>query len=698
MPLVAIQPQAGTVKDASEYSVSSYVDSEKIRFRSVQGAGAQPQTIGGWELKCTDTILGKVRGAHQWRDNQSNSYLAVGSHRKLMVERSENLWDITPVEAPVSLPSNPVSVVNTETTATITTSASHYMTVGTFVYATGLTAVGGVTIGGGSGTFSSGPLTVTNGSTLLRVALSNHGLHNGDFVTISGVSGAQNGIPASEINVRHSIYVSTASEFLIEVETPATSSGSSLGGAPTYATHKQAEVLTVPTATTFTVACTAANATASGGGASGEIIIELAAGLENTTAQAGFGTGGFGLGVYGSGGDQLTSYDARIWLLENYGEDLVAVPRGGSLYRWPLNRSQRAAINTATDCPTEINFMTVTPEQYLMLGGCNDGTGFDGLLIIWAAQAQGFTTGDWTAKATNTSRSLRLGAGSHILSMIPSSFVTVVMTDSSMHQLRFLKDTVFIYSQDLVANVGIMAPNAWAKDSQTGGLMFLSANWQFYTFLNGQLQAVPCPVRDFIKDAVVTGSQQSKIFGTGISQYGEGWFFYPASDLEVNKYVIYSFQTQTWATGTFDRTYALDGATFIYPIMFDYTYGAKNSQIWLHEKGNSAQGDAFESWIEASPVDLAVEGEGEVTMDVSGIVPDFQSLSAGGDLYLLTKDKPNSTELVNGPFAIGPTTERIDVRVSGRQLGWKFVRNGAPNTWRLGKMRFDINATGGRRD
>jgi hypothetical protein len=212
------------------------------------------------------------------------------------------------------------------------------------------------------------------------------------------------------------------------------------------------------------------------------------------------------------------------------------------------------------------------------------------------------------------------------------------------------------------------------------------------------LQAVPCPVRDFIRDAVVTGTQQSKIVGTGISQYGEGWFFYPASNLEVNKYVIYSFQTQTWATGTFNRTYALDGATFIYPIMFDYTDGSENAQIWLHEKGNSAQGDAFESWIEASPVDLNVEGEGEVTMDVSGIVPDFQSLSAGGELYLLTKDKPNSTEVVNGPFAIGPTTERVDVRVTGRQLGWKFVRNGAPNTWRLGKMRFDINASGGRRD
>jgi hypothetical protein len=139
MPLVAIQPQAGTVKDASEYSVSSYVDSEKIRFRSVQGAGAQPQTIGGWELKCTDTVLGKVRGAHQWRDNQSNSYLAIGSHRKLMVERGDNVWDITPCEAPASLPNNPVSVTNNQTSTTITTTGSHYLTIGTFVYITGLT-------------------------------------------------------------------------------------------------------------------------------------------------------------------------------------------------------------------------------------------------------------------------------------------------------------------------------------------------------------------------------------------------------------------------------------------------------------------------------------------------------------------------------------------------------------------------------
>lgn len=697
MPLVAVQPQAGTVKDASEYSIGAYVDSDKIRYRSVQGAGAQPQVIGGWELKFTDTMLGRVRGAHQWRDNEGNAYLAIGSHRKLMVERSENLWDITPVEAPAPMPTDPVSVVNTETKATITTSASHYMTVGTFVYITGLTAVGGVTIGGGSGTFASGPLAVTIGSTIIRVTLANHGLSNGDFVTISGVSGAQNGIPDTEINIRHSIYVSSTSEFLIEVETPATSSGSGLGGSPNYVTHTQAEVLTVPSATTFTVACPAANATASGGGVNGEIIIELAAGLQNTTSQAGYGTGGYGLGVYGSGGEQLTSYDARIWLLENYGEDLVAVPRGGSLYRWRLNRSQRCVVNAATDCPTQINYMAVTPEQFLVLGGCDAGSGFDGLLVIWAAQAQGFATGDWTAAATNTSRSLRLGAGSNIISIVPSSFVTVVFTDASMHQLRYLQDTVFIYSQDLVADVGIIAPRAFAKDSQTGGLVFLSSNWQFYKFQNQTLQAIPCAVRDFMRDEVVTGSQQAKIAGVGISQFNEAWFFYPASGLECNKYIIFSIQENVFATGTFDRTFGITGEN--YPIMFSWSENNNYAETYLHEKGDSAQGDPFEAFIEAAPVDLnSGGGEGEVMMDVSGIVPDFQSLSAGGDLTLITKDKPNSTPVNNGPFVIGPTTERVDVRVTGRQLGWKFSRNGAPNTWRLGKMRFDIEATAGRRE
>ena len=72
--------------------------------------------------------------------------------------------------------------------------------------------------------------------------------------------------------------------------------------------------------------------------------------------------------------------------------------------------------------------MAVTPEQFLVLGGCDAGSGFDGLLVIWAAQAQGFSTGDWTAAATNTSRSLRLGAGSNIISIVPSSFVTVSYT------------------------------------------------------------------------------------------------------------------------------------------------------------------------------------------------------------------------------------------------------------------------------
>ncbi len=697
MPLVAVQPQAGTVKDASEYSVGSYIDSDKIRYRSVQGAGAQPQVIGGWELKFTDTMLGKVRGAHQWRDNSGNEYLAIGSHRKLMVERSENLWDITPTEPITSLPSNPVTVVNTEESATITTSSPHNLTVGSFVYLTGLTATGGVTVGGGTGTFATNPLTTTNGSTIVRITLSSHGLQTGDFVVISGVSGAQNGIPDSQLNAQHSVYVSSTSEFLIEVTTSANASGDVGGGAINYVLFLQSEVLTVLNTTSFTIACDPASSSATGGGASGEIIIELPAGLESSTAQAGYGTGTYGMGVFGAGGEQLTSYDARIWLLENYGEDLVAVPRGGSLYRWQLNRSQRCVVNPATDAPTQINYMTVTPEQFLVLGGCDTGSGFDGLLVIWASQAQGFATGDWTTSATNTSRSLRLGAGSNIVSIVPSSFVTVVFTDASMHQLRYLQDTVFIYSQDLVADVGIIAPRAFAKDSQTGGLVFLSSNWQFYKFQNQSLQAIPCSVRDFMRDEVVTGSQQAKICGVGISQFNEAWFFYPASGLECNKYIIFSIQENVFATGTFNRTYGITGEA--YPILFSWSEDSNYAEAYLHEKGNSAQGDAFTAFVEASPVDLNVGGgEGEVMMDVSGVVPDFQSLSAGGDLTLITRDKPNSTAVNNGPFTIGPSTERVDVRVQGRQLGWKFSRTGAPNTWRLGKMRFDINATAGRRE
>jgi hypothetical protein len=75
--------------------------------------------------------------------------------------------------------------------------------------------------------------TTTNGSTTVIVNDPGYGSSNGDFVTISGVGGAVNGIPAAALNQEFRITYIDASTYSITVSSPATSSGTT--GAATFA-------------------------------------------------------------------------------------------------------------------------------------------------------------------------------------------------------------------------------------------------------------------------------------------------------------------------------------------------------------------------------------------------------------------------------------------------------------------------------
>ena len=130
-----------------------------------------------------------------------------------------------------------------------------------------------------------------NGTTTVTVTDTAHGGVTGDFVTFSGATGTY----AATYNAEFQIAVIDADSYTIS---------------------------TAPTVI-------AAGAT---GGSSVVAAYQINVGPAYAVPLVGWGAGTWGAGVWGTGGTSLSSI--RLWSQNNFGEDLVFGPRGGSIYYW----------------------------------------------------------------------------------------------------------------------------------------------------------------------------------------------------------------------------------------------------------------------------------------------------------------------------------------------------------------------------
>lgn len=118
MPLATLKFAPGIVKDDTSYSSEGrWIDSDKIRFWN-----GKPEKIKGWQKLTQTQFGGSCRGLVQWRDNNENALLAVGTHTHLYIYKGGVLYDVTPVEDSGNL-SNAFAVTNGSATVTVTDSA-----------------------------------------------------------------------------------------------------------------------------------------------------------------------------------------------------------------------------------------------------------------------------------------------------------------------------------------------------------------------------------------------------------------------------------------------------------------------------------------------------------------------------------------------------------------------------------------------
>tara|TARA_R110002020_G_scaffold233515_3_gene445335 strand:- start:621 stop:2456 length:1836 start_codon:yes stop_codon:yes gene_type:complete len=516
-------------------------------------------------------------------------------------------------------------------------------------------------------TTSAGDVTfsASNGDATITVADTAHGAVKGDFVTFSDAATLGGLITASVLNQEYEIAtIVNANSYTIEAK------------------DTNGDTVT-------------ANASDSGNGGSSVVgAYQINIGLNDYVSGFGFGSGYFGESSWGGGTAGFAS-QLRLWTIDNFGEDMIANPRGGGLFLWDkTNGTSTRAVNFSTlsgasDVPTIASQIIVseTDRHILALGANTIGTSTqDPMLVRWCNQEDAAV---WTPKTTNTAGSIRLSAGSKIIGASRTREEIIVFTDIALYAIQFIGPP-FTFGVNLVTqSVSMVSPQA--AINANNAIYFMDED-NFYIY-EGAVQALPCTVRAYVFDDF-NYSQVYKVFAAKNAKFNEvTWFYCSSSSTEIDRYVTYNYLDKVWHIGTMDRTAWIDiGAASIAPL----STGTDN-YLYNQETGSNADGSALTAYIESADFDA---GDGNQFMFINRIIPDVSFYGTSTDptvtYSIKTRNYPLGTLVTATTASVGSSTGVSNVRARARQMRVRVESTDEDNLWRLGDTRFDIRQDGRR--
>jgi hypothetical protein len=469
--------------------------------------------------------------------------------------------------------------------------------------------------------------------------------------------------------------------------------------------NQEFEVTSVVNTSAYTVTHTStASGSTAGGGGSGNAEYQINPGPSFSTSAYGWGTDGYGLGGWGEPSTvSNVTLEARQWSLDNFGEDLIATQLNGGTYRWDTSSgtSTRAAI--VANAPTASRLSLVsTPDRHLVLLGTENTIGTPGsqddLLIRFSDQEN---INEYQPTAENTAGSLRIADGSRIVAAERSRGQILLWTDTSLHSLQYIGPPFTFGLRQLGQNCGIIGQHGGID---LNGISYWMSQDSFYLF-DGSVKKLPCTVEQFVFNNINQTASENAFAGHN-GEFNEIiWFYARTGSDQINAVVVYNYLEGTWWTGTLARTSWIDREIYDNPIGTQYlanttannetilglTAGA--TQIYLHEQGNDADGEAMDAYLKSGAVQI---GQGDDFSFVSKLIPDIQNQSGTLNLDFEFLRYPNDANAVTKSTSFTSGTEKVDLRGRGRQFTANIVSNTTGTAWRLGTMRFDIQPDGRR--
>ena len=545
-----------------------------------------------------------------------------------------------------------------------------------------------------STTFSGGaadPFTTALGSTTVTVSHTGHGADDGSYVTFINSSDV-NGVPAAELNKEHRLTYVDANSYTITVDTAATSAGS--GGGSTIVGEYQ-----------------------------------INPGQPVFSYTSGWSSGTWSAGSWGQTGFSDLAEQLRLWIHDNYGEDVITNLYQGDIYyldkdgqetyktNTPYTSSSeityrmRSIFDIATAAgasntayiPTKVTYSMISQQaRHVICFGANNqnGTGsFDPLLVRWSSSED---YQDWRPLSTNSAGDFRLEQGSQIISAIKTRQEILIFTNTAVYAMQYV-GLPYVFSFTLLAShISLMSPNSVAV---ANNIVFWMGRDKFYVF-DGQVRALPSTLRSYVYDNINVEQEFQVISGTN-EEYNEVWWFYPTgTNTQINNYVVFNYLENIWYYGTLSRSAWLDSGLRQYPIAFDYNRRALNHEVGVDDaSGTSSQ--AIGSFIESADFDI---GDGDQFSFVWRMIPDLtitgsEVVNPDVTLTLTPRDYTggsytSETGKSVQASALSPQelyTNQIDIRVRGRQLKLRIDGSDLVGTkWQLGTPRIDIKPDGRR--
>ena len=508
-------------------------------------------------------------------------------------------------------------------------------------------------------TTNAATFAATNGSTTVTVTDSGHEAIVGDFVTFSGAATLGGNITATVLNIEY-------------------------------------EVVTVPTANTYTITTSVAANSSDSGNGGGSVVAkyQINVGIDTVVPGTGWGAGTWGRGTWGSAATTVAGGGSiRIFSQDNFGEDLIFNIRDGSIYYWDkTNGLSTRAVELSTldtNAPTIARAVLVSDrDRHVIAFGCNPlGSSTQDKLLIRFSSQENAT--DWLATATNTAGDLVVGSGSQIISVTETRREVLVLTDNSAHSLQFIGPPFTFGLTQISTGITVLGPNAAVA---AGDAVFWMGDGRFYLY-DGTVKPLPCTVRDTVFDNF-NFTQAEQVYAGLNSEFGEVFWFYPSADSSFNdKYVIYNYDEQVWYFGSLARSAWLDRGINQFPI------AAEGGFLFNHEEGADDDGSALSAFIESSPVDI---GDGENFAFVRRLIPDISFLDSGvgatktAKFTLKAEDFPGTGYTKSFETDVTGTATLNHVRLRGRAVGVRVETDGLGVTWRLGSTRIDIKQDGRR--
>lgn len=532
------------------------------------------------------------------------------------------------------------------------------------------------------------PFTATTGSATIQVSDPSHGCVTGDFVTFSGAAGLGGNITAAVLNQEYQITVIDAATYSFQAKSPTT----------------WLPVL--------------ANASDTGNGGTPQAFYQINVGLDVYVTGNGWGAGPWSRGTWGSGSSTGTSIgqQLRLWSNDNFGEDLVIAPRGGSIYYWDASTGLSARAQLLNTVSTSLGYqgqfvpnqtnqiIASSVQRFVIAFGANgydpldSNTPFDPLLVRWSDQENAY---DWVPTPINQSGEQRLTNGSYIVTAKNTRQEILIWTDAAIYSMQYLGPPYVWGITMLQDNISIMSPNSAIT---VNNVTYWMGTDKFFMY-SGRVETLPCSVRQFVFQNL-NKNQAWQCFAGSNEQYSEIWWFYPSTNSNVvDSYVVYNYLDRVWYYGTMGRTAWLDSGIRQYPMGADY-----NNRILYHEVGvDDVSGETpapITAYIQSSDFDI---GDGHNFGFVWRILPDLTfdgSTTQNPQVTMTIKPRVNSGTnygIEDSPVVVRTATVPVQqftgqvyVRLRGRQLAFRIDSTDLGVAWQLGAPRIDIRPDGRR--